>query len=117
METNLTNFILFAQDQGQGSGLLDLLLPFLIIGVFFYFLLIRPQRQEQSRRRSMLAAVKKNDRVVTAGGIYGVVTNVDQSADEVTLKVDEANNTKLRMTLSSIVRVLQDGGASESASQ
>lgn len=116
MDMSMLQVALFAQEQAPGGNLVGLLLPFLIIGVFFYFLLIRPQRQEQARRREMLAAVKKNDRVVTAGGIYGVVTNVDQSADEVTLKVDETNNTKLRMTLSSIVRVLQDGGASESAS-
>ena len=56
----------------------------------------------------MLAAVKKNDRVITAGGIYGVVTNVHREADEVTIKVDEATNTKLRLTLSSIARVLGD---------
>ncbi len=63
----------------------------------------------------MLAAVKKNDRVVTAGGIYGVVTNVHQEADEVTVKVDEATNTKLRVTLSSIVRVLGDEPSDEAA--
>ena len=56
----------------------------------------------------MLAAMKKNDRVITAGGIYGVVTNVHQEADEVTIKVDEATNTKLRVTLSSIARILGD---------
>ena len=63
----------------------------------------------------MLAAVKKNDRVVTAGGIYGVVTNVHQEADEVTVKVDEATNTKLRVTLSSIVRVLGSEQSDEAA--
>jgi preprotein translocase subunit YajC len=76
--------------------------------VLFYLLLIRPQRGEQARRQIMLGAVKKNDRVVTIGGIYGVVANVHREADEVTLKVDEATNTKLRVTLSSIGRVLGD---------
>ncbi|MBN2473872.1 MAG: preprotein translocase subunit YajC [Pirellulales bacterium] len=87
---------------------MSLLFPFLAIGFLFYFLLIRPQRQEQGRRQAMLAAVKRNDRVITAGGIYGVVTNVHAEADEVTVKVDEATNTKLRLTLSSITRVLSD---------
>ena len=80
-------------------------------------MLIRPQRREQARRQTMLAAVKKNDRVVTAGGIYGVVTNVHREADEVTIKVDEATNTKLRLTLSSITRVLGDEPSDETANK
>ena len=83
-------------------------LPFVAIGVLFYFLMIRPQRREQSRRQTMLDAVQKNDHVVTIGGVYGVVTNVHREADEVTLKVDEATNTKLRVTLSSIARVIRE---------
>ena len=97
--------------------LLQSLLPFVAIFVLFYFLLIRPQRREQARRQEMLAGVKKNDRVVTAGGIYGVVTNVHREADEVTLKVDEATNTKLRVTLSSIARVLGDEPSDETANK
>jgi len=102
---------LWAQDAGggaDGTALLLQFLPFIAIGVLFYLLLIRPQRNEQARRQIMLAAVKKNDRVVTISGIYGVVANVHREADEVTLKVDEATNTKLRVTLSSIGRVLGD---------
>ncbi len=114
----LADFLLFADDapvNGAAPGgppnimvyLLDLW-PWLAIGFLFYFLLIRPQRREQGRRQSMIDALKKNDRVVTAAGIIGVVTNVNTDADEVTVKVDEANNTKLRMTRSSITRVLGD---------
>jgi len=120
VESSLTGFWqvlpLLAEDAGggavggggDGSALLLQFLPFIAIGVLFYFLLIRPQRGEQARRLAMLSAVKKNDRVVTIGGIYGVVTNVHREADEVTIKVDEATNTKLRVTLSSIGRVLGD---------
>lgn len=105
----------FAQEAGGGgeaapaSSLFNMLLPFVAIFALFYFLLIRPQRREQTRRQAMLGAVKKNDRVLTAGGVYGVVANVNRDADEVTVKVDEATNTKLRLTLSSITRVLGDG--------
>ena len=127
METTFSSLadrvVLFAQDAGgAGAGgggggdtlmLVQSMLPFIAIFVLFYFLLIRPQRKEQSRRQMMLAAVKKNDRVLTAGGIYGVVTNVHREADEVTIKVDEATNTKLRMTLSSISRVVGDEPSNE----
>jgi len=91
-----------------GGGLFHMLLPFFAIFLLFYFLLLRPQRREQARRQEMLAAIKKNDRVITVGGIYGVVTNVHREADEVTIKVDEATNTKLRVTLSAISRVLSE---------
>ncbi len=98
-----------------GSPLLQSLPLFVIMALLFYFILIRPQRREQARRTAMLSAVKKNDRVITAGGIYGIVTNVNQEADEVTVKVDEATNTKVRLTLSSISRVLGDGATEESS--
>ncbi len=94
-----------------GGSLLSLLPYLLVMGLLFYWLLIRPQKREQARRQSMLAAVKKNDRVLTNGGIYGVVTNVHREADEITVKVDEATNTKLRMTIGSIAQVLGDAPA------
>ena len=108
--TWLTEWALFAAEKAdeKSPSILYMLWPFLIIGVLFWLLLIRPQRQEQAKRQAMLRAVKKNDRVVTAGGIYGVVTNVRPDADEVTVKVDETTNTKLRMTLSSVTRVVGD---------
>ena len=127
VSTLLNSMILFAQegaaDGGGGqaappaSNLFGMLLPFIAIGFLFYFLLIRPQRQQQARHREMLAAVKKNDRVVTAGGIYGLVTNVHAEADEVTVKVDEASNAKLRMTLSSIARIITDEPSEDNSSK
>lgn len=78
------------------------------IGVIFYLLLIRPQRVEQQKRQAMLDAVKKNDRVVTIGGIYGVVVNVQRESDEITLRVDEGNNTRIRVTVGAVARVIRD---------
>jgi preprotein translocase subunit YajC len=90
--------------------------PFVAIGLLFYFMLIRPQGREQARRREMLKAVKRTDRVLTNSGIFGVVTNIDPEAGEITIKVDEATNTKLRMTLSSVAQVLSNepSGTSDS---
>jgi preprotein translocase subunit YajC len=116
---NLANSAaLFAADadaKGAEPSPLLQLLPLLLLGVVFYFFMIRPQRKEQGRRQAMLSAVKKNDRVVTIGGIYGVVMTVRREEDEVTLKVDETTNTKLRVTLSSIARVLGDEPSAEPA--
>ena len=111
-----TTWIPLAQGGGGGSfGPLSLLTIWLPIGLLFWFLLIRPQQREKQRRQAMLGAVKKNDHVITAGGIYGVVTNVHREADEVTIKVDEAANVKLRVTLGSIAQVAPDQAAGNSS--
>ncbi len=102
----LGQITLFAQDGGMGTWLP--LLPWVAIPVLFYVLLIRPQRIEQQKRQAMLDAVKKNDRVVTIGGIYGVVANVQRESDEVTLRIDENNNTRIRVTFGAVARVIRD---------
>ncbi len=61
--------------------------PIVLMAVVFYFLMYRPQKKEQQRRADLLNNLKKGDRVVTSGGIYGTVTALD--AKKVTLKVSE----------------------------
>lgn len=92
----------------------QLLFMWLPIGLIFYFLLLHPQRKEQARREAMISAVKPNDRVLTVGGFYGVVTNVHRDAKTVVLRIDESNNTKVRVTLSSIAQVVSEEPAEES---
>ncbi len=108
--TWLSDLAVFAADQaengGRSFGWLSILTLWAPIILLFYLLLIRPQQRQHAKRQAMLAKVKKNDRVIAAGGIHGVVTNVRPEADEVTMKVDETTNTKLRVTLSSIVHVV-----------
>lgn len=108
--------VLLAAD-APNIGLLDMAPFFLIVGVLFYMMIIRPQRREKKRRESLLQSLKKNDRVVTIGGIIGVVTNVSPEGKEVTLKVDEATNAKLRVLRSSIHEVLKDDSAGEKPSK
>ena len=100
-----------AQD-GSGSLLPG---PMMLIAIvaLFYFMMIRPENQKQKLRRELLAAIKKNDRVITVGGVYGVVTNVQRDTNEVTIKVDEATNTKLRVTLGSIDKIVSDESKEE----
>lgn len=103
---------LLAQD-GPGTGMTQILTLVVPIGILFYFLMIRPQQRERAQRKSMIDELKKNDRIVTIGGIYGVVTNVRREDDEVTIKIDEANNTKIRITFGAIARVVVDESSSE----
>jgi preprotein translocase subunit YajC len=94
-----------SEPQAQ-SNLLFTLLPFLIIGAIGWFLLIRPMKRQEQERQALLTALKKNDKVVTSGGIIGIVASIKEKEDEVTLKVDESSNVRLRVTKSSIVRIL-----------
>jgi preprotein translocase subunit YajC len=88
------------------------MLPAIVIG---YFLLFRPMRQQEKQRQALMAALKKNDKVITQGGIIGIVASVKDKEDEVTLKVDESSNVKIRVTRSSIVKIISaDEPAKES---
>jgi preprotein translocase subunit YajC len=97
--------LLFAQDVGNASswsGLLILLpIPFL-----FYFMIWLPQQQQEKKRRALIDSLKKNDKVVTAGGIYGTVISVDPTQDKVVLRIDDDKGVKMTTTRSSVVRVL-----------
>ena len=77
-------------------------LPFILIFVVMYFLLFRGPRKKQQQHKQMVQSLQKNDRVRTIGGIIGTV--VDVKGDEITLKVDEANNTKIKVAASAIGR-------------
>lgn len=83
-----------------------LLPPMVLIAVFYYFMLLRPRAAEERKRKEFLAGLKKNDRVVTAGGIIGSVANVSNDGNEITLKVDD--NTRIKFRRSSISTVLTD---------
>jgi preprotein translocase subunit YajC len=83
-------------------------LPLIMIGVLGYFLLIRPQSKQAAKLREQISELKSGDKVVTKSGIYGTVMNVDQQKNRMTLKIDEANNTKIDIVLSSIDYVIDD---------
>ena len=95
------------------TGMLGPLFPSLMIALLFYFLMIRPERRKRAELTVMLQNLKKNDRVVTIGGIYGTIVNAQADLDEVTIKVDEGTNTKLRMQRSAIARVITSDGTTK----
>lgn len=79
---------------GGPLGPLSGFIPFLLIIVLFYVLLIMPQQRRQKKHRTMLEALKKDDKVVTNGGIYGVVKSL--SKDTVTLEIGKGVGIKVR---------------------
>jgi preprotein translocase subunit YajC len=92
----------------QPPNMYSMLLPIVAIGFLFYFLIVRPEKRKQSAIARMQSELKKNDRVVTVGGIIGTVVNTQQGSNEVTIRVDDSTNTRLHMLRSSISRVLTD---------
>jgi len=69
---------------GQGGGL-GAFIPLILMFAIFYFLLIRPQQKKAKQHKSMLEAIKKGDRVVSSGGLHGVITGITD--DTVTMEI------------------------------
>jgi len=112
----LTWCLVLAQAEGGGEGQVPfsfLSPPILAMIVLFFFLMILPQRREQKQREQMLSALKKNDRVLTSGGIIGTVANISADGKEITLKVDD--NTRIKFLRSSITQVLGEAPKDEAA--
>jgi len=86
------------------------LLPLVLIFVVFYFLLIRPQQQKMKDHKAMIAAVRRGDRVVTGGGIIGLVTKVPSETE---LQVEIADGVRVRVLRSSITDVVKTGDAEQ----
>ncbi|MBI1345221.1 preprotein translocase subunit YajC [bacterium] len=97
---------LLAQAKGADPPFWVSMLPFLVIFLLLFPLIIWPQRKEQQKRNSLLTSLKKNDRVVTIGGIIGSVANISTDGKEITLKVDD--NTRIKFTRTSISHKLEE---------
>ena len=91
-----------AAGTGQGSEVNPLLsfLPLILMVGVFYFLLIRPQQKKQREVQNMIENLKKGDRIITAGGIIGTVTGIQN--DYVVLKVGENDATKIEILKSAV---------------
>ena len=85
----------------------------LMIGILIlvYFIMIRPERRKRADMVSMLDNLKKNDRIVTIGGIFGTVVNVQKGVEDVSIRVDD--NTRIKILRSAISRVLTNEDAVE----
>jgi len=105
----ITIALLQAKDAGGSMGFIINLLPIAAIFLVFYFLVIAPASKQRRKTQDMLSTLKKGDRVVTSGGIYGTIQGVE--ADVVYLKI--AENVKVRVARSAITGVLSGEAGSE----
>lgn len=85
-----------AQEGGQAAGILSFL-PLIILFIIFYFLLIRPQQKKAKEHKEMISNLKKGDRIITSGGIYGTIISIDDTtigleiAEKVKIKISKGN--------------------------
>lgn len=103
----------YAQDAAGGATAMVMqLAPLILIFVVFYFLLIRPQQKRAKEHRTMLAGLKRNDRIITAGGILGTVTKVKDGSEEV--EVEIAPNVRITVVRSTISTLVKPTAANDS---
>lgn len=96
---------ILAEEGGKWPPWYTMILWVVILGVMMLVMVI-PGKQQAKRRKQMLAGMSKNDRVMTRGGVIGVVVEVREH--EVILKVDESNNTRLHFARQAIQHVFAD---------
>lgn len=104
---NTLYLIAMSPPQGgdAGGGMMSTLIMFgLIIGIF-YFLILRPQQKRQKGRQKLLDSVKKGDKIITAAGLHGTVTGIDDK----TLLIQVADNVKMKFDRSAVASIVREG--------
>lgn len=100
--------VLFMQSQGAGALIVNFL-PIIAIVVIFYVLVILPASRQRKKTEAMLASLKKGDKVLTTGGVYGQVQSVD--GETVYLKI--AENVKIKVAKSAVTALVEGPAAAE----
>ncbi|MCB0727822.1 MAG: preprotein translocase subunit YajC [Ignavibacteria bacterium] len=96
------NLILLQQAPGGMESILSSIVPFLLIIVIFYFLILRPQQKRQKERAQLLESIKKGDKVITSGGIHGIVEGIEEK----TLLIKVSDTLKLKMERSAVSTII-----------
>ncbi|MBS1518949.1 MAG: preprotein translocase subunit YajC [Bacteroidetes bacterium] len=94
--------ILMQQAPGGMESILSSIVPFLLIILIFYFLILRPQQKRQKERAKLLESIKKGDKIITAGGMHGLVEGLDDK----TLLVKISDNVKVKMERSAVTTII-----------
>lgn len=97
-----------AQEAPQGGGM-SMLFSFVLIFVIFYFIIIRPGNKRQKELKARQDALKPGDKVVSAGGIYGIIREVQDEA----VKMEVAPNVVIKIMKAQIVHSIGKDGSPE----
>jgi preprotein translocase subunit YajC len=97
----------------QGAGGFASFIPLILMFVIFYFLLIRPQQKKSKEHRQMIGNLKKGDRIITSGGIYGRITAVGES----TLTVEISDKVRVKVGRSNVSALVQPSSPPQPAKE
>ncbi len=97
--------------ENKANTMMQFLPLMVIMFAVMYFLIIRPQKQKEKKRQEMMSNVRKQDRIITAGGVHGVVVSVKDS--EVLVRVDDAKDVKIKIDKSALTSVSAPRDAKE----
>ena len=91
-------------NQGEGPGLMSNIILFGSIILIFYFMIIRPQQKRAKERQKLIDSMKKGDKVITSGCMYGTIAGMDEK----TVLVQIADNVKVKLDRSAIATIVSE---------
>lgn len=89
----------------EGPSMLQAFLPLIIIFVLFYFMFIIPNKKEQKKHQEILKALKQGDKVITSGGIVGIIDKINETEDIIRIRSGE--NTLINIKRNYIVTKIE----------
>jgi len=98
--------IAMAPQGGEGGSMVSTIIMFGAIFLIFYFMIIRPQQKKSKAREKLLSNLEKGDKVVTSGGIHGIISGLDEK----TCLLQVSDNLKMKVERSAIGTVLSKKG-------
>ena len=87
---------------GGGGGMISTIIMFGAIFLIFYFMIIRPQQKRSKERDKMLANIQKGDKVITSGGVHGIIAGIDEK----TVLLDVGDKVKLKVERSAVSSIV-----------
>ena len=96
-------FLLASPQGGEGGSPFMMFVPIIMVFIVFYLLMIRPQQKKQRQHQNLLSQLRKGDRVVTNGGIFGIIADVKEHV--VVLRITE--EVKIEVAKSAIATVIE----------
>ncbi len=90
--------------KGGGGAFMQLIIPFGLMFAIMYFLMIRPQKKKEKERKEMITRMRKNDKVVTSGGVHGKIVTLKENT--VLINIDEAKDINMKIDRNSIAMVI-----------
>jgi len=104
MEGGVNLIILFFMMSGSGEqGGIGVLLPFILIFAIMYLLIFRPQAKKRKEQEAMIQSLKKGDKVVTTGGVYGTIAGIKEKEHTLILKI--ADNVKIEISRAAVAKI------------